>query len=59
MADKFEAYTMKAHGICKICEEQIDKDTLAIRLDDVHISPKRKALFFHTECFKEAIKEFK
>lgn len=52
---QFEFYIMKAHSVCKICEEQIDKGTKAVRLPDVHVSLNRKSLSFHRGCFKVAI----
>lgn len=39
---QFEFYTMRAYGVCKICEEQIDKGTKAVRLPDVHVLRNEK-----------------
>ena len=54
---KFEDYKMRSHSVCKICEEKIPKGEECIRLPDVHVSPKRKDLFFHIKCFGISISD--
>jgi len=42
---------------CRICDEQIDRDTLHAVLEQVHVSPKHVDLAFHLDCLKTAVKE--
>jgi hypothetical protein len=40
---------------CRLCEKKINKNTEAVVMKQVHVSPKRVDLWFHTNCIKTAL----
>ena len=45
--------------VCRLCGEKIARNTWALQLFDVHVSPKRVDLFFHEGCFTRAVGDAK
>lgn len=55
----FEFITTDRDRVCRICHEKIARNTFAIALKQVHVSPKIVDLHFHEGCFTRAFEHAK
>lgn len=51
--------TVERDAKCKACEEIIEKGRNALVLERVHVSPKIVNLFFHVNCIREGLKQYR
>lgn len=51
----FKYLTSDRDRICRICHDKIVRNTWAIVLQNVHVSPKIVDLHFHEGCFMRAL----
>jgi hypothetical protein len=54
-----EIVRVKRKALCRLCEENIPKDTEACAFKNIWVSPKSVTLYFHKNCILTEIEKMK